>query len=103
MIYLIALNREQADYHARDMGIFRNEYRVITNPMLLQGLGPEGNTFLKVGEWIHIHPEHLDEIEHRLEFIRSMAKPTQKREYYFPVPEPIKTVEDSTEAFWIVE
>ena len=38
MKFLIACNHQQAEYHAKSLGLERNEYRVVTHYDQLRGL-----------------------------------------------------------------
>jgi hypothetical protein len=64
MKYLISCNHQQAEYHAKALGLSREEYRVITHSDQLRGLRFNYEDIIKVGEYYE--NKDLDRIEEQI-------------------------------------
>ena len=64
MKFLIACSHQQAEYHAKALGLERNEYRVITHSDQLRGLRFNSKDIIKVGEYYE--NKDLDKIEEQI-------------------------------------
>ena len=51
MKYLIAKNHEQGMYHAKKMGLGKNDFKIITRARQLRGLRLDMYEAIRVGEW----------------------------------------------------
>lgn len=51
MVYLIAKDYKQGTYHAKKMGLNKDDFKIITQAEQLRGLRFDMYDVIKVGEW----------------------------------------------------